>query len=107
MCPFSQIYGQARFRDHGVAGLWRDKARPSRIPLLSPEVAEPVVALTLAEPPPGSEPLDRIGHGQSGGDQRQFGAADLARSRPEASFTALGPLPAGFVISVGEAGGIA
>src|SRR5262249_41868467 len=36
----------------GVAGLWRDKTRPSRIPPLSPEVAERVVALTLAGPPP-------------------------------------------------------
>jgi hypothetical protein len=32
-------------------GLWRDKTRPSRIPPLSPEVAERVVALTLAGPP--------------------------------------------------------
>jgi hypothetical protein len=31
---------QERFRDHGAAGLWRDKTRPSRIPPLSPEVAE-------------------------------------------------------------------
>src|SRR5579863_4709184 len=29
---------QERFRDVGVAGLWRDKTRPSRIPSLSPEV---------------------------------------------------------------------
>src|ERR1043166_966645 len=43
---------QERFRDNGAAGLWRDKKRPSRIPPLSPEVAERVVALTLAEPPP-------------------------------------------------------
>src|SRR5262249_50466628 len=35
-----------------MAGLWRDKTRPSRIPPLSPEVAERVVALTLAGPPP-------------------------------------------------------
>ena len=43
---------QERFGEEGVAGLWRDKTRPSRIPPLSPEVAERVVALTLAEPPP-------------------------------------------------------
>ena len=43
---------QERFRDEGAAGLWRDKTRPSRIPPLSPEVAERVVALTLAGPPP-------------------------------------------------------
>jgi len=42
---------QERFRDEGVAGLWRDKTRPSRIPPLAPEVAERVIALTLAGPP--------------------------------------------------------
>src|SRR5919199_2075231 len=35
----------------GVDGLLRDKIRPARIPPLAPEVAERVVALTLAEPP--------------------------------------------------------
>src|SRR5215472_13662674 len=43
---------QERFGEEGVAGLWRDKTRPSRIPPLSPEVAERIVALTLAGPPP-------------------------------------------------------
>ena len=43
---------QERFQDEGGAGLWRDKTRPSRIPPLGPEVAERVVALTLAGPPP-------------------------------------------------------
>jgi len=43
---------QERFGEEGVAGLWRDKTRPSRVPPLSPEVAERVVALTLAGPPP-------------------------------------------------------
>jgi len=43
---------QERFGEEGVAGLRRDKTRPSRIPPLSPEVAERVVALTLAGPPP-------------------------------------------------------
>src|SRR5437660_7204847 len=42
---------QDRFRDEGTAGLWRDKTRRSRIPPLSPEVAERVVALTLVGPP--------------------------------------------------------
>jgi hypothetical protein len=37
-------------RTEGVASLWRDKTRPSRIPPLAPEVAERVVALTLAGP---------------------------------------------------------
>jgi transposase len=45
---------QQRFRDAGVAGLWRDKTRPSRIPSLSPEVAQRVVAMTLAGPPPAA-----------------------------------------------------
>ena len=31
---------QERFGKEGVAGLWRDKTRPSRIPPLRPEVAE-------------------------------------------------------------------
>ena len=43
---------QERFGKESVAGLWRDKTRPSRIPPLRPEVAERVVALTLAGPPP-------------------------------------------------------
>jgi transposase len=42
---------QERFMDEGVAGLLRDKTRPSRIPPLEPEVAERVVALTLSDPP--------------------------------------------------------
>ena len=41
---------QERFMQEGVAGLLRDKTRPSRIPPLGPEVAGHVVALTLAEP---------------------------------------------------------
>jgi transposase len=43
---------QERFGAEGLAGLWRDKTRPSRIPPLAPAVAERVVALTLAGPPP-------------------------------------------------------
>src|SRR3990170_7329807 len=42
---------QERFGAAGVAGLWRDKTRPSRIPPLGQEIAERVVALTLAGPP--------------------------------------------------------
>jgi transposase len=45
---------QDRFREEGVAGLWRDRTRPSRIPPLSPEVAERVIGMTLAGPPPGA-----------------------------------------------------
>jgi transposase len=43
---------QERFGAEGVAGLWRDKTRPSRIPPLDPKIAESVVALTLAGPSP-------------------------------------------------------
>ena len=43
---------QERFGEEGVAGLWRDKTRPSRIAPLGPGVAERIVALTLAGPPP-------------------------------------------------------
>ena len=42
---------QERFAVEGFDGLSRDKTRPSRIPPLGPEVAERVVALTLADPP--------------------------------------------------------
>ncbi len=42
---------QERFMAAGVDGLLRDKTRPSRIPPLSSEVAERVVALTLGDPP--------------------------------------------------------
>jgi transposase len=42
---------QERFMQAGVDGLLRDKTRPSRIPPLSLEVVERVVALTLADPP--------------------------------------------------------
>ena len=42
---------QERFGDKGVAGLWHDKTRPSRIPPLAPEIVDRVVSLTLAGPP--------------------------------------------------------
>jgi transposase len=42
---------QERFGAEGLAGLWRDKTRPSRIPPLAPKIAERVVALTLGGPP--------------------------------------------------------
>ena len=42
---------QERFMQEGFEGLLRDKTRPSRIPALGAEVAERVVALTLADPP--------------------------------------------------------
>jgi transposase len=42
---------QERFMDAGVDGLLRDKTRPARVPRLADDVAERIVALTLAEPP--------------------------------------------------------
>ena len=42
---------QERFMTGGVAGLLRDKTRPSRIPPLATEVEQRVVARTLADPP--------------------------------------------------------
>jgi transposase len=42
---------QARFAAEGVAGLLRDKTRPSRIPPLPQAMIDRVVALTATEPP--------------------------------------------------------
>jgi transposase len=42
---------QERFMQEGVAGLFRDKTRPSRVPPLPAEVVERVVALTQSDPP--------------------------------------------------------
>ena len=42
---------QERFMHEGVDGLLRDKTRPSRVPPLSVDVAERIVALTLSDPP--------------------------------------------------------
>jgi transposase len=42
---------QERFRREGVAGLLRDKTRPSRIPPLSQTVIDRVVELTTSDPP--------------------------------------------------------
>jgi transposase len=44
---------QERFMTAGVAGLLRDKTRPSRIPPLGADVAARVVALTTTGEPPG------------------------------------------------------
>src|SRR3954468_21668668 len=43
--------GQERYMTEGVAGLLRDKPRPSRIPPLGAEVEQRVVARTLTDPP--------------------------------------------------------
>src|SRR2546429_5527263 len=45
---------QERFRDEGAAGLWRDKTRRSRIPPLSPEVANRGAARRWVGPRPAA-----------------------------------------------------
>ena len=45
---------QQRFMTEGTYGLLRDKTRPARVPKLTDDVAERIVALTLGEPPGGS-----------------------------------------------------
>src|SRR6201987_3255979 len=45
---------QERFMHQGVAGLTRDKTRPSRIPPLPAETVDRVVALTNQAPPHGA-----------------------------------------------------
>ena len=42
---------QERFMHEGVAGLTRDKTRPSRVPPLPPETVDRVIALTNQAPP--------------------------------------------------------
>ena len=42
---------QERFMQEGVAGLLRDKTRPSRVAPLGPEVAERIVTRTSSKPP--------------------------------------------------------
>ena len=44
---------QERFMQEGVAGLLRDKTRPSRIPPLGADVAARIVGLTTTSDPPG------------------------------------------------------
>ena len=57
---------QERFAAEGVAGLLRDKTRPSRIPKLDSSIAARVVALTMEEPPREEDALDRRGDGRGG-----------------------------------------
>src|SRR6516162_9121745 len=42
---------QERFMQEGFCGLLRDKTRPSRVPPLSKDVTERIIALTLQDPP--------------------------------------------------------
>ena len=45
---------QERYLDEGVAGLKRDKTRPSRVPPLPREVRLKVIAKTVQEAPPNA-----------------------------------------------------
>ena len=45
---------QARYLDEGVAGLMRDKTRPSRVPPLPRETRRKVIAKTVQETPPNA-----------------------------------------------------
>ena len=45
---------QQRYLDEGVAGLKRDKTRPSRVPPLSQETRLAVIAKTVQETPPNA-----------------------------------------------------
>ena len=58
---------QERFMQAGVDGLLRDKTRPSRIPPLGAEVAEPRGRLDAGRPAGRDDALDRRRHGQDAG----------------------------------------
>ena len=72
---------QERFMRSGVAGLLRDKTRPSRIAPLPASVHERTVALALGDPPGEATHWTAEMMAQSGWHQRQFGAAHLAGTR--------------------------
>src|SRR5262249_23989922 len=76
---------QDRFGAAGVAGLWRDKTRPSRIPPTATRSRRARGDLHLVGTAPERHPLDGRGHGQSGRHQRELGAAHLASARPAAA----------------------
>ena len=71
---------QERFAAEGVAGLLRDKTRPSRIPKFNPAVAGRGVASTRCAAR-RSDVLDPRGDGRGCRRQRFLGAAHLARAR--------------------------
>jgi hypothetical protein len=75
---------QERFAEEGVDGLLRDKTRPSRIPPLTQEVIDRVLAMTF-DPPP-KEATHWTGWHDGGGrrDQHQLGPAHLAQAQAAA-----------------------
>ena len=72
---------QERFMTHGVAGLLRDKTRPSRIPPLEAQTVARVVAATQADPPGEATHWTAVAMAKISGHQRQFGATHLAHAR--------------------------
>ena len=80
---------QEPFMQEGVAGLLRDKTRPSRIAPLEPEVAARVVALTQADPSGEVTHWTAARNGRAGEDQCLLGAAHLAGARAPACQIAL------------------
>jgi Winged helix-turn helix len=73
---------QERFMQEGVAGLIRDKTRPSRIAALPAETVDRVIELTNPGAAASGDPLDRAGDGQDGRDQPVLGAPDFERAEP-------------------------
>ena len=78
---------QERFMAEGVAGLLRDKTRPSRIARLADEVGARVVSATLADPPGETTHWTAVAMARVPRDsqgqrhQREFGATHLAQAR--------------------------
>ena len=58
---------QERYLDEGVAGLKRDKTRPSRVPPLPRETRLKVIAKTVQETPAQRHPLEPLDHGRGHG----------------------------------------
>ena len=76
---------QRHYAEEGVAGLLRDQTRkPGKTPLGGGLVRR-VVAMTCAEPPSETAPLDRPRHGRSRRGLAALGAADLGRPQAPAA----------------------
>ncbi len=76
---------QERFMHEGVAGLTRDKTRPSRIPPLPAETVDRVVALTTQAPPYEATHWSAPAMAKAVEDQPVLGAAHLGGTRTSAA----------------------
>ena len=74
-----------RFMTDGVSGLMRDKTRPSRIPPLSTEVEQHVVARTLEDPPGETTHWTAAAMAKETGISVSSVTAHLAQARPAAA----------------------